>query len=83
VREIRSPGSVRGAARKSRPYRDIEIWGFVAVTHASRVPCVPADDRRGLDSNAQGLTRGEARITTRRGRQRAPKFSASSRLLLF
>jgi hypothetical protein len=24
VREIRSPGSVRGAARKGRPYRD---WG--------------------------------------------------------
>ena len=23
MREIRSPGSVRGAARKSRPYRDV------------------------------------------------------------
>jgi hypothetical protein len=32
VREIRSPGSVRGAARKGRPYRDgvIFVFGLVA-----------------------------------------------------
>jgi hypothetical protein len=27
VREIRSRGSVRGAVRKGRPYRDWEPWG--------------------------------------------------------
>ena len=36
VREIRSPGSVRGAARKGRPYRDPQI-GFAAPSGARRL----------------------------------------------
>jgi hypothetical protein len=32
VREIRSPGSVRGAVRKGRPYRDVQVSVFGCVT---------------------------------------------------
>jgi CheY-like chemotaxis protein len=36
VREIRSPGSVRGAARKSRPYRDLTTEFFGQLSHKAR-----------------------------------------------
>jgi len=38
VREIRTPGSVRGAVRKDRPYRDVCSAKSIAAALRGRVP---------------------------------------------
>ncbi len=46
MREIRSPGSVRGAARKGRPYRDIFYCEPTASSHqASRDAFSPPQNK--------------------------------------
>ena len=67
VREIRSPGSVRGAARKGRPYRDQGTQGSEQKSSYPCAPCALAVSHSALFRRFQPVCRSRERRSRRGG----------------